>query len=160
MADWQAQFVDYANNDFHLQATSPYKNAGTDGKDLGADIAGIDAATADVITGRPGDQEIVIHAAAFADADLHGRWQKVADASAASGLRLENADQGDAKISPALASPTSYVEITFNADPAHPAAGGRRLLRPDRPQRQPVPQYPAGGAQERHNDPRLHPTLE
>lgn len=35
------QFVNYNNGnggDYHLQASSPYKNAGTDGKDLGADV--------------------------------------------------------------------------------------------------------------------------
>jgi hypothetical protein len=33
------------NGDYHLLSTSPYKNAGTDGKDLGADINAIKAAT-------------------------------------------------------------------------------------------------------------------
>jgi hypothetical protein len=38
------QFVDYNNGnggDYHLQPSSPYKNAGSDGKDLGADIEGL-----------------------------------------------------------------------------------------------------------------------
>ena len=42
-------FVNYANGnggDYHLQSHSRYKNAGTDGKDLGADIDAIEAATA------------------------------------------------------------------------------------------------------------------
>jgi hypothetical protein len=34
------------NGDYHLLSTSPYKSAGTDGKDLGADINAIQAATA------------------------------------------------------------------------------------------------------------------
>lgn len=45
------QFVDYNNGNggnYQLQATSPYKNAGTDGKDLGADIEAIQAAIANV----------------------------------------------------------------------------------------------------------------
>ena len=45
------QFVNYKNGnggDYHLQTSSPYKNAGSDGKDLGADIAAIEAATAGV----------------------------------------------------------------------------------------------------------------
>ena len=37
-------FVDYAAGDYRLGATSPYKNAGTDGKDLGADIDAIETA--------------------------------------------------------------------------------------------------------------------
>ncbi len=39
-----AQFVDYKNGnggDYHLLPSSPYKNAGTDGKDLGADVDAI-----------------------------------------------------------------------------------------------------------------------
>jgi hypothetical protein len=41
------QFVNFANGhggDYHLRNTSPYKNAATDGKDLGADIDAINAA--------------------------------------------------------------------------------------------------------------------
>ncbi|HZV71868.1 MAG TPA: T9SS type A sorting domain-containing protein [Saprospiraceae bacterium] len=34
-------FVDYAGGDYRLSSTSPYKNAGNDGKDLGADIDSI-----------------------------------------------------------------------------------------------------------------------
>jgi hypothetical protein len=44
-------FVNFANGnsgDYHLQKSSPYKNAGTDGKDLGADIDAINAATVGV----------------------------------------------------------------------------------------------------------------
>jgi hypothetical protein len=45
------QFVKYNNGnggDYHLLASSPYKNAGTDGKDVGADIDAILAATKNV----------------------------------------------------------------------------------------------------------------
>jgi Putative Ig domain len=44
--------VNYNNGnggDYHLLSTSPYKNAGTDGKDLGADVDGVLAATAGVL---------------------------------------------------------------------------------------------------------------
>ena len=46
----QTNFVLPAANggNYQLQNTSPYKNAGTDGKDLGADIAAIQAAIAGV----------------------------------------------------------------------------------------------------------------
>jgi len=46
--------VDFANyndgigGDYHLQASSPYKNKGTDGKDLGADIDALNSAIANV----------------------------------------------------------------------------------------------------------------
>jgi hypothetical protein len=38
-------FVDPSNDDYHLASSSPYRNAGTDGKDIGADIDGVLAAT-------------------------------------------------------------------------------------------------------------------
>jgi hypothetical protein len=43
------QFVDYNGGnggDYHLQSSSPYKGAGTDGKDLGADVDAVDSAVA------------------------------------------------------------------------------------------------------------------
>jgi hypothetical protein len=43
------QFVNYNDGnggDYHLSPSSPYKNAGTDHKDLGADINALDTATA------------------------------------------------------------------------------------------------------------------
>ena len=45
------QFVNYNNGnggDYHLMPSSPYRNAGSDGKDLGADINAVHAATAGV----------------------------------------------------------------------------------------------------------------
>jgi hypothetical protein len=44
-------FADYNNGNggnYELQTNSPYKNKGTDGKDLGADIVGLNAALANV----------------------------------------------------------------------------------------------------------------
>lgn len=38
------QYDDGINGDYSLKSNSPYKNKGTDGKDLGADIAGLNAA--------------------------------------------------------------------------------------------------------------------
>ena len=35
------QFLNFASGDYHLSSGSPYKNAGTDGKDVGADIDAI-----------------------------------------------------------------------------------------------------------------------
>jgi hypothetical protein len=49
--DWAAvKFVDFANGNFALAPSSPYKNAGTDGKDIGADISGLIVETASAIT--------------------------------------------------------------------------------------------------------------
>ena len=47
-------FVDWRNDDYRLAATSPYKNAGTDGKDLGADVDAVLSATAGAISGQWG----------------------------------------------------------------------------------------------------------
>jgi hypothetical protein len=51
-ANWAAvQFINYtgdASGDYHLQATSPYHNAATDGRDIGANIDAISATTAEV----------------------------------------------------------------------------------------------------------------
>jgi len=44
-------FVNYAGGDYRLAPTSPYKNAGTDGKDIGADIVALNAATACAVSG-------------------------------------------------------------------------------------------------------------
>ena len=41
-------FVDYNQGNYELQPSSPYKNVGTDGKDLGADITGLTAMMANV----------------------------------------------------------------------------------------------------------------
>jgi len=46
VADWQAQFVDFAGGNYRLLRSSPYRNAGTDGKDLGVDVDALDAAQA------------------------------------------------------------------------------------------------------------------
>jgi hypothetical protein len=45
VAAWDASFVNYAAGDYHLLASSPYKNAGTDGADLGANIDGLTVET-------------------------------------------------------------------------------------------------------------------
>jgi len=51
-ATWGAVgFVDFAGGNYHLSASSPYKAAGTDGADVGADIDALLAATAGVISG-------------------------------------------------------------------------------------------------------------
>src|SRR5207237_9047732 len=47
-------FVDTALNDFRLNATSPYKNAGTDGTDLGVDMDALKTASTSVSTPAPG----------------------------------------------------------------------------------------------------------
>lgn len=48
----EVQFVDLAGGDYHLAATSPFQDLGTDGKDLGADIDAVNTATQGVQTGQ------------------------------------------------------------------------------------------------------------
>ena len=57
--------------------------------------------------------DIVLHAA---DASVvRGEWRRVADESAASGVRLVHPDAGAAKVTRPLAEPTNYIELTFEA---------------------------------------------
>jgi len=59
-------------------------------------------------------EEIVLYAAD--QGQILGGWTVTADATAAGGARLQNANAGAAKLATALASPTQAFEITFNAD--------------------------------------------
>ncbi|NOT47876.1 MAG: hypothetical protein HOP17_09040 [Acidobacteria bacterium] len=45
-------FVDQPGGNYRLSAASPYKNAGTDGRDIGADIDAMNAATACALNGQ------------------------------------------------------------------------------------------------------------
>ena len=61
----------------------------------------------------PSSSEVVLWAG---DAPVRvGAWSVVADATAAGGKRISNPDAGAAKRVTALASPTNYFEMTFNA---------------------------------------------
>ena len=57
--------------------------------------------------------EVVLHSAA---ATVAGLWQIVADASAASGRRLYNADHGAPKATAASIAPASYADLEFYAE--------------------------------------------
>jgi phosphatidylserine/phosphatidylglycerophosphate/cardiolipin synthase-like enzyme len=60
-----------------------------------------------------GATTIVLWASKTPSANLHGTWSTLADASASGSSALWNADAGQSKISPALASPANYFEQTF-----------------------------------------------
>ena len=45
-------FVNVAGGDYHLATSSPYKNAGSDGKDIGANIDAVNSATAGAVNGN------------------------------------------------------------------------------------------------------------
>jgi phosphatidylserine/phosphatidylglycerophosphate/cardiolipin synthase-like enzyme len=63
----------------------------------------------------PGPGTVVVWASSVPAENLHGTWQSQTDATAAGGAALWNPDAGQAKISPALAAPANYVEVTFTA---------------------------------------------
>jgi hypothetical protein len=64
----------------------------------------------------PPTDTVVVWAAHVAPGGITGtRWQSVSDATAAGGAGVWNPDMAQAKISPALSSPASFVELTFNA---------------------------------------------
>jgi hypothetical protein len=48
----QVGFVALTSGNYRLASTSPYRNAGTDGRDLGADFAAVEAASAAAISGN------------------------------------------------------------------------------------------------------------
>lgn len=48
---FEGLFTDSAGGNYRLAAGSPYRNAGTDGKDVGADIGAIEMATAGAVSG-------------------------------------------------------------------------------------------------------------
>jgi hypothetical protein len=61
--------------------------------------------------GTPGPGDIILYGA---DAQITGtKWSVVSDSSAAGAKRLVNPNAGAAKITTALASPSSYAELTF-----------------------------------------------
>ena len=138
--------VNEAGGDYHVLSTSAYHNAASDGTDLGANIDLIATNTSNVVSGSSAGispsptptptptpspapsptptpttaADVVIYAADVPDSSIYGSWSKVADSSAASGIRLYNPDAGAAKITPALVSPTNYFDMTFNASAGTP----------------------------------------
>ncbi len=62
--------------------------------------------------------EVVLYAAQ--SPVVAGNWSVVADTSAASGARLQNANRSAAKITHALSAPADYFELTFQAEAGRP----------------------------------------
>lgn len=81
--------------------------------------------TASNLTSRPpltsSVDEVVLYAASAIR--IEGGWQRQSDPTAAGGNRLWNPDVGAAKFRDAAETPTTYFELTFNAD----ASRGYRL---------------------------------
>lgn len=56
-------FVDLSHGNYRLLDNSPYRNAGTDGKDLGVDFDALQKATAGTVSGNWADEASVSHSA-------------------------------------------------------------------------------------------------
>jgi hypothetical protein len=69
--------------------------------------------TAESATNPTSAPEVVLYASDVTR--LAGSWSRVSDSSAAGGSTLRNTDAGAAALSTALATPTHFVEATFNA---------------------------------------------
>ena len=117
-------FVNAAAGNYRLASNSPYKRAGTDGKDIGADIDAIEAAMGG---GSPAPPPPPPPSASMSISLVRGRsdsetggWAVVSDSSAAGGSRIHNADAGAPKLPAPLASPSHFFEMTFNADAGRP----------------------------------------
>jgi hypothetical protein len=75
--------------------------------------------------------DIVIYANDVAASDLHGAWTKVADATAAGGIKLAMPDIGVSNTSEPLSAPDHYFDVTFNAVPGTPYTIWLRLQATD-----------------------------
>ena len=76
-AAWQGDFVNYnsgSGGNYRLNGGSAYNNAGTDSKDLGADIDLVESATANVISGGCGGCEFTHLTDDFNDNTLANTW--------------------------------------------------------------------------------------
>ncbi|HVF88901.1 MAG TPA: hypothetical protein VNH22_02465, partial [Blastocatellia bacterium] len=91
-------FVNAAGGNYRLASNSPYKRAGTDGKDIGADIDALEAAIAGGSPSPPppppppptGSNDVVLYAA---EATVKaGGWTVAADSTAAGSSRLQLPD--------------------------------------------------------------------
>jgi phosphatidylserine/phosphatidylglycerophosphate/cardiolipin synthase-like enzyme len=64
----------------------------------------------------PADQTIVLWTSDLTAGQIHNNWLRTADATAAGGAGLRNADLGAAKIAPAMSAPLNYFEASFTAE--------------------------------------------
>ena len=59
--------------------------------------------------------DVVIYATDVAASNIHGQWFKIADSTAAAGIKLSNPDAGVAALTDPLANPTDYFDTSFQA---------------------------------------------
>jgi len=110
---WTGVLVNQPSGDYHVVTGTPYKNGGTDGKDVGADVDQVAMYTANATTGNWAGKDIVLRAS---EATVKvGAWAVASDSAASDGQCLKETDAGLAKVSDPLANPASYFEMTFQA---------------------------------------------
>jgi len=107
-------FVDLAGGNYRLTASSAYKGAGTDGKDIGADIDAVDAATAGVVAGIDAPVFVIV-TAPQAGTTVSGSVTVTAVASATAGVAGVQLKVNGANLGPESAvSPYSVSWDTTN----------------------------------------------
>lgn len=87
-------FVDHLNGNYRLSASSPYKNAGTDGQDIGADFDALNAATSCALTGQCAAAPVQIVTSTLPNAVWHRRFEQNLQASGGSGNYLWSVSAG------------------------------------------------------------------
>ena len=75
--------------------------------------------------------DVVIHASSIPASALHGAWRTASDSLSPNGVKLVTPDNGVAITSAPSATPTHYVDVTFNAEANKPYRLWLRLLAAD-----------------------------
>ena len=91
--------------------------SGDTGSDDGSGSGGDSGESGSPAGGQTPAKEVVLYAK---DAAVTGKWVVTSDATAAGGARLQNPNAGAARVSPALAAPANFFEMTFAAEAGVP----------------------------------------
>jgi hypothetical protein len=130
---FESGFVDVQRQDYRPLPGGVLVGAATDGSDIGADITTLFGRVTGVVEGYaetsapvpqpapvptepvpPVTAVDIVLSAASSNVRV-GNWTVVADTTAAGGAAIRNPDAGAPKITTALAQPSDYFELTFNA---------------------------------------------
>lgn len=87
-------FVDHLAGNYRLSAASPYRNAGTDGRDIGADIDAMTAATACSLTGQCAAAPMQIVTTGLPDPVRFRHYEQILQGSGGSGTYVWSVSGG------------------------------------------------------------------